>query len=144
LLAAVGALLVATLLVDSVVGSILRRREFAPLMASHAVVEQLRAKHPKLLVFVRSQIPEPPPDTTSGFIQLWGDPAMVQLYGYNVYDFPSDVVVVRDLGERDTVAAARFPGRYNVLLSVRRGTDGEMALVSEAREFDPRAGFRAP
>jgi hypothetical protein len=60
LLAAVGALLVATLLVDSVVDSILRRREFAPLMASQAVVEQLRAKHPKLLVFVRSQIPEPP------------------------------------------------------------------------------------
>jgi hypothetical protein len=139
-----GALLLATLLVDSVVDSILRRREFAPLMASQAVVEQLRAKHPKLLVFVRSQIPEPPPDTTSEFIQLWGDPAMVQLYGYNVYDFPSDVVVVRDLGERDTVAAARFPGRYNVLLSVRRGSDGEMPLVSEAREFDPRAGFRAP
>jgi hypothetical protein len=139
-----GALLVATLLVDSVVDSILRRREFAPLMASQAVVEQLRTKHPKLLVFVRSQIPEPPPDTTSEFIQLWGDPAMVQLYGYNVYDFPSDVVVVRDLGERDTVAAARFPGRYNVLLSVRRGSDGEMPLVSEAREFDPRAGLRAP
>ena len=89
-------------------------------------------------------VPEAPPTRQVSLIQLWGIRPWFSCYGYNLYDFPSDVVVVRDLGERDTVAVARFPGRYNVLLSVRRGSDGEMPLVSEAREFDPRAGFRAP
>ena len=137
-----GALFVATLLVDSVLDSIVRRREYAPLVASHAVVEQLRTKHPRLLVFVRSHLPQAPVDATGEFIQ-WGDPVMGSLYGYNVYDFPSDVVVVRDLGERDTVAAARFPGRYNVLLSFSRGSNGGFPWVIEASEFDPATSPRA-
>ena len=140
--AVLAGLLATTMIVDAASDIRSRRRDYTRLTASQTVVERLRVDHQKLLVFVRSTLPQPPGDTIS--LRWWGEPAMAPLFGYDVFDFPSDVVVVRDLGDRDTLAAQRFPGRYNVLLSVRLGANGGYPSVIEAREFDPGESSRAP
>jgi hypothetical protein len=133
---AVGALLVATMLVDTGVMGISRRRDDQHWTLSSDVVERLRAEHPKLLVFVHSELAQQAADPGSAPIQWWGEPGMQPLYWYNVYGFPSDVVVARDLGRADTVLAQRFPGRYSVVLSILQGPPGGAPWLFDVRQLE--------
>jgi len=130
---ALAAVLVATMLVDTGIMAVGRRRESQGWALSANVVERLRADHPKLLVFVHSELPQQAADPGTEPIHWWGEPAMQPLYWYNVYRFPSDVVVARDLGPRDSVLSRQFPGRYEVMLSVLPGPNAGDPWVVNAK-----------
>jgi hypothetical protein len=130
---AITALLVATMLVDTGVVISERRDYYKRWTESSAIVERLRAQHPKLLVFVHSDLPQPAADPDGAPVRWWGEPGMQPLYWYNVYGFPSDVIVARDLGPRDSVLSRLFPGRYEVELSVRPAPPGGVPWVFAAR-----------
>lgn len=129
---ALGILLVAAMLGDSVIAVENRPREFQQWTASSEIVERLRVEHPRLLVFVHSELPQPAANPELP-IRWWGEPGMQPLYWYDVYGFPSDVIVARDLGARDSVLSRRFPGRYEVELSVLPGPPGGAPWVFAAR-----------
>ena len=133
---ALGGLLAATMLVDTAITAITRRRVQTRSIAVSAAVERLRAEHSKLLVFVRAELPQQAVDPGSEPILWWGEPVMQALYWYNVYGFPSDVVVARDLGARDTALARRFPEWYAVLLTVRPAPPGGESGSIEAKQLE--------
>jgi len=139
---ALGGLLAATMLVDTAITALTRRRLQARAIAVSAAVERLRAEHSKLLVFVRAELPQQAADPGSEPILWWGEPVMQTLYWYNVYGFPSDVVVARDLGARDAALARRFPDRFAVLLTVRRAPPGSEPWLIEAKQLESREAAR--
>lgn len=126
-------LLVATMLVDTGMMFVRRRDNYKQWTESSAIVERLRADHPKLLVFVHSELPQQQANAGDEPVRWWGEPGMQPLYWYDVYGFPSDVIVARDLGPRDSVLSRRFPGRYEVELSVRPGPPGGVPWVFAAK-----------
>jgi hypothetical protein len=139
---ALGGLLAASMLVDTAITALKRRGVQTRSIAVSAAVERLRAEHSKLLVFVRTDLPQQAADPGSEPILWWGEPVIQYLYWYNVYGFPSDVVVARDLGALDTALARRFPERYAVLLTIRQAPPGGEPWLIEAKQLDSRDAVR--
>ena len=139
---ALGGLFAATMLVDTAITAIRRPGLQTRSVAVSAAVERLRAQHSKLLVFVRADLPQQAADPGSEPILWWGEPVLQYLYWYNVYGFPSDVVVARDLGARDSELARRFPEWYAVLLTVRPAPPGGEPWLIEANPLESREAVR--
>jgi hypothetical protein len=110
---ALAGLLLATMLVDASRKAVDRRKEYEDRNVFFEAVERVRVEHPKLLVFVQDRWP----GTKEHILE--------SLYWYNLESFPSDVIVARDLGERDCGLLQRFPNHFAVLVLTH--TAGQLA-----------------
>jgi hypothetical protein len=121
-------LLLATMLVGTVMKAIDRRQEYESRNSFAEAVERARTEHSRLLVFVRDRFPGPT------------EPFLEALYWYNIEDFPSNVIVARDLGEPNCMLTQRFPDHFAVLVSAVTKAQNDGLFVPEVR---PLACFKS-